>query len=141
MVRDDADALRRWYGSRESDSVSEQRARTHMIHAIGGDLERLVPGVQPERRVVLCVGEVAAKASVFNKGAYDFYSEGRETLEPGSHLVFERTDEYYSMRNPRERELYVGGWGILIAVSKLARTLHEGSQLVLMDAEEARILE
>lgn len=124
--------LRFWYANRDSDSVRIQNLRKMKIEWASLGLAELVYDVQPEQRIQLQVGEYPAEAVRFTKGAYDFYSRSRKILEPGSKLTFEREE---LVTDGRQTERYFGDFDLVIAVSSLAKALHERSQLAVVDSQ------
>jgi hypothetical protein len=67
------------------------------------------------------------------------YTEVPRTLEPGSELILERSEDVNVCefrREPAHLELYVGDYVVLVGLSKVGKTLSEGGQLTIVEAPQ-----
>ncbi len=125
--------LTAWLDGPEQDKRDLSLRRREMI--IGSAvLEELIEDLRPQQHLRLKIGEEPAEAARFSKNAYQFEELTSKTLEPGSELDLILAQKRSITGQPGP-ELYVGDYSLSMAVSSLARTLHEGSQLAVVEAE------
>jgi hypothetical protein len=126
------DILITWHDSPEHDKRDFSLRRREMV--IGSTvLEELMDDLRPLQHLRLKVGEVPARAARFSKNAYQFEELTSNKLEPGSELDLLLAQKRDITGQPGP-ELYVGDYSLSIAVSSLARTLSEGSKLLVAES-------
>jgi len=132
-----------WQHSRDSDSILSRQFGWRDFRQASTTLENLVLDVRPGHKLKLTVGKTAILGSDFYKGAYGYYTEHSEPLEPGSEIDVFRTEEYTGrFSDPfetsfRRTVLYAGNYALVVSIDNIAQTLCDQGSLEIVETQQA----
>lgn len=121
---------KRWY-------IGRHQLETYDYTRAAEKIKEIAEGVQPERQVRLKVGRMAVESVRFHRSAYDVSQMSFNNLDPGVELELCKADfVQYRMLDETREELFVG-WVDRLPLSEIARTLHDGGELSIVEVSAA----
>lgn len=96
-------------------------------------IKDIVDGTQSEQLVQLKIGRSAIESVRFHRSAYGFSRMSFSRLNPGTKLKLRKADfVQYRMLDEIREELFAG-WFNRLPLSEIARTLHDGGELSIVE--------